>query len=224
MNKDYLRREVENGTAIYCETIEEAEQLFEVMGWDACWHEGMMPYGWPSDYVQAVYYAVQEGEWNGHDGDAGLISIMEMKKINAIKRFSDIANDNRSNLARVLGVEEGQEFGFEKNGCTYCIDNGRRKVRYSNEGTFEECHGEDGLSDMIKNPDKIRISEPVTYSEESIALARAAEKMGYARAMRFEKEVTLYSPSGSSRSYVNIPDECFPEISVGENVRLEDIR
>ena len=122
-----------------------------------------------------------------------------------------------SRLSEILGVEEGREFTFDKNGLRsikYKIENGKRM--YLNNGKWEVGANEDILVEMIAHPEKIILQKPkLTEQQITVIKGRIAEGWNWVATdlnnlwvMCFtEKPInsdyTFYSSNGKAHSLVN---------------------
>lgn len=134
-----------------------------------------------------------------------------------------------SRLSEVLGVEEGREFTFDKNGLRsikYKIENGKRM--YLNNGSWEVGTNEDLLVEMITHPEKIKIipQKPKLTEQQITAIkGRIAEGTLWAVKDISGEEIAFYSSTPCSEDYyaTSMNVKMYDFLKVGQAVYLPDL-
>lgn len=134
-----------------------------------------------------------------------------------------------SRLSKILGVEEGQEFTFDKNGLRsikYKIENGKRM--YLNNGSWEVGANEHLLVEMITHPEKIKIiPQKLQLTEQQITAikGRIAEGTLWAVKDISGEEIAFYSSTPCSEDYyaTSMNVKMYDFLKVGQAVYLPDL-
>lgn len=189
---------VKEGVAVRCNSVEEAKELFESMGWK----EGLFAKG------GFKYFWEDKDDSEGWDACSDEYDV----PVGTIIDFSEL---KQSRLASILGVKEGQEFMYDNDGPYVIKSDGYRYTPWNKT----RCCCEWYLSDMINNPDKIK---PIKkYSQETIEDAKAGIRLGLYSVGRSDDGERVFATNNDS--IIHFGKEKFIEVNSGHVVYLQDI-
>lgn len=131
-----------------------------------------------------------------------------------------------SRLSEILGVEEGQKFGFDILDCK--MSNNGRMIDYYENGNWHLLYDATIICEMINNPEKIKIipTKPKLTEQQIIAIkGRIAEGTLWAVKDISGEEIAFYSSTPCSEDYyaTSMNVKLYDFLKVGQAVYLPDL-